>query len=111
MALDKQNTFVDVFMYVVLGLVLLTMLAPFVPQLSAKFRSGPSLLVVFAGMAAVLAVVIIRMVGQGHSFDQKTGFMMLLAFVIIVLAVLFLRDLLPEAFDQSGRALQAVLRP
>lgn len=107
MVLDKQNPLVDVFMYVVLGLVVLSIMSPFVPQLSTKFRTGPALILVFAGLAAVLAVVIIRMVGQGHSFDQKTGFMMLLAFVIIVLAALFLRDLLPEAFNQSLLALQA----
>jgi len=111
MAAPEKNQLVDVFLYVILGLVLLTLMSPFVPQLSDKFRSGPSLVLVFAGLAAVLAVVIIRMVGQGHAFDQKTAFMMFLAFAIIVLAALFLRDLLPEAFNASLVALQATAAP
>ena len=104
----KDINLIDILLYLVLGLVVLTILSPFVPQLQGKFHSGPSLILVFAGIAATLAVVVVRNVAQGQAFDQKTMFAILIVFILIVLAALFLRKILPEAFTVYSQSLVAI---
>lgn len=96
---------VDILMYAVIGLVFLGLLSGFVPQLQGKVQTGPALLYLFAGIAAIMAVVIVRIVAQGQAIDQKTMFAFILVFIIIVLSAVFLRKYLPEAFQSAAQSL------
>ena len=95
----------------VIGLVVLQIIGYVAGQLFGKsFYLGPGFLLIAIAAALSLAFVFVINVMKGRPLEKKEIIVVIIVFAVTILAVIFIRQLVPEIFETSSMSMRGALQ-
>lgn len=107
---DLELTFTNLLVIVIMAMVLVQAFGlVFSGSWGADIKLGPAFVLIAVAMSAAMSIVVFKRMANNQVITQKDVYAILLVVGISLVLMFFLRDFVPEVFEQGMIGLQSAL--